>query len=46
MRVLITGAGGQVGTELVAAFQADDHHEVIAADHAALDDADRVPLRR
>ena len=38
MRVFVTGAGGQVGTELVAAF-AD--HDVIAADHARLDVADR-----
>lgn len=41
MRVFVTGAGGQVGTELVAAFSADDHHEVIAADHATVDVADR-----
>jgi dTDP-4-dehydrorhamnose reductase len=41
MRVLITGAGGQVGTELVAAFGADGHHEVIGVDHAIVDVADR-----
>lgn len=41
MRVLITGAGGQVGRELVAAFEADGHHEVIGCDHAGLDVADR-----
>ena len=41
MRVLITGAGGQVGTELVAAFEADAHHEVIGVDHATVDVADR-----
>lgn len=38
MRVLITGAAGQVGHELVLAF-AD--HDVTAADHATLDVADR-----
>lgn len=41
MRVLITGAGGQVGRELVATFEADGHHEVIACDHTTLDVADR-----
>ena len=41
MRVLITGAGGQVGTELVAAFGADGHHEVVGVDHATVDVADR-----
>ena len=38
MRILITGAGGQIGTELVQRF-AD--HEVIATRHAELDVADR-----
>ena len=38
MRILITGAGGQVGHELVDAF-AD--HDVTALDHAMLDVADR-----
>ncbi|HVN50525.1 MAG TPA: dTDP-4-dehydrorhamnose reductase [Acidimicrobiales bacterium] len=38
MRVLITGAGGQVGRELVAAF---DGHDVAAFDHRRLDVADR-----
>ena len=41
MRILVTGAAGQVGTELVAAFGADDHHEVIGVDHATVDVADR-----
>jgi dTDP-4-dehydrorhamnose reductase len=37
-RVLITGATGQIGHEVVDAFAG---HEVIAADHARLDVADR-----
>lgn len=41
MRVLITGAGGQVGRELVEVFEAPDHHEVIALDRAGLDIGDR-----
>jgi dTDP-4-dehydrorhamnose reductase len=38
MRVLVTGAGGQVGREVVAALSG---HDVIAADHATLDVVDR-----
>jgi dTDP-4-dehydrorhamnose reductase len=37
-RVLVTGAGGQIGREVVDVFAEDD---VIAADHAALDVGDR-----
>lgn len=37
-RVLVTGAGGQIGREVVDAFT---DHEVIAADHGTLDVADR-----
>jgi dTDP-4-dehydrorhamnose reductase len=40
MRVLITGAGGQVGRELVEVFTADGH-EVVGLDRASLDIADR-----
>jgi dTDP-4-dehydrorhamnose reductase len=36
--VLITGAAGQLGTDLVRAF---DGHDVVACNHAALDVADR-----
>jgi len=38
VKVLITGAGGQLGQDLVAAFEGWD---VIATDHARLDVADR-----
>jgi dTDP-4-dehydrorhamnose reductase len=38
VRIFVTGAGGQVGREVVAAFR---DHDVIAADHAALDISDR-----
>lgn len=41
MRVLITGAAGQVGRELVDVFEADGHHEVIAADRSVLDITNR-----
>lgn len=40
MRVFITGAGGQLGHDLEAAF-AETHHEVVAADHASCDVTDR-----
>jgi dTDP-4-dehydrorhamnose reductase len=38
MKVLVTGAGGQIGTELVAALAP---HDVIACTHADLDAGDR-----
>jgi len=42
MRVFITGAGGQLGVDLVTATnRAGPHHEVIAAGHDRLDVADR-----
>jgi dTDP-4-dehydrorhamnose reductase len=37
VRVLITGANGQLGHELVATFEAEPHHEVIATTRATLD---------
>ena len=38
MRILVTGAGGQVGTELLAAFPG---HDVVGFDHGGLDVGDR-----
>lgn len=44
VRILITGAAGQLGAELVNAVNGAGH-EAIAADRARLDIADRVALR-
>lgn len=41
MRILITGAAGQLGTDLARIATADAHHHVVAADRARLDVADR-----
>lgn len=41
MRALVTGTGGQLGQEIVALLSATDHHQILAADHKALDIADR-----
>lgn len=42
MRVLITGAGGQLGHDLVAAFTDDSgRYDLIATTHASMDLADR-----
>lgn len=41
MRVLITGAGGQLGHDLQRAFAGDAHHDVVACPRAALDLASR-----
>lgn len=41
MRVFITGSAGQLGSDLVAEFERDGHHEVIAANHEHLDVARR-----
>jgi dTDP-4-dehydrorhamnose reductase len=41
LRVLVTGAGGMVGREVVELFGGEGVHEVVALDHAALDVGDR-----
>ncbi len=41
MKVLVTGAGGQVGNEVVAAFSTFSGDDVVPADHASLDVGDR-----
>jgi dTDP-4-dehydrorhamnose reductase len=41
VKVLVTGAGGQLGTDLVRLLQSQSHHQVIAADHAMIDVGDR-----
>lgn len=41
MRILVTGAAGQVGREVVERLAGAPHHEVVAAGRARLDVADR-----
>ena len=41
MRILITGAGGQLGTDLVRFFDGQAHHDLFAANHSELDVGDR-----
>jgi len=41
LRILVTGAGGQVGTDVVRLAEAAGHHEVLGASHGVLDVADR-----
>lgn len=40
MRVVVTGASGQLGRAVVRAFADDQHEQVVALDHRALDVAD------
>lgn len=41
MRIVVTGAGGQVGAEVVGLLEPQTHHEVVGLDHHALDTGDR-----
>jgi dTDP-4-dehydrorhamnose reductase len=41
VKILITGAAGQLGTDLTRVAAEDRHHQVVAADRARLDVADR-----
>jgi dTDP-4-dehydrorhamnose reductase len=41
VRILITGAGGQLGTDLARRARHETRHDVVAADRAQLDVADR-----
>ncbi len=41
MRVLVTGAGGMVGREVVETLELGGAHEVVGLDHGALDVGDR-----
>jgi dTDP-4-dehydrorhamnose reductase len=41
VKVLVTGAGGQLGRDVCERFGASVHHEVVASDHATLDVGDR-----
>jgi dTDP-4-dehydrorhamnose reductase len=41
LRILITGAGGQLGTDLTQLASQGPRHHVLAADHARLDVGDR-----
>jgi dTDP-4-dehydrorhamnose reductase len=41
VKVLVTGAGGQLGLDLMEVFGRDDHHRVTGAAHGLLDVGDR-----
>ncbi|WP_025899210.1 dTDP-4-dehydrorhamnose reductase [Sneathiella glossodoripedis] len=46
MRILLTGAGGQVGQEVVRAAKSTEGIEVIACDRAQLDITDKASIER